>query len=218
MYRDHILVGFLGVAIACQQTSGTEPPSEGWANRAPTVVEKVVNREDAQLLKVRQGDLNTWIQIPKVGAKMGDYILLGQGQARENVLIPELGIHVPQMVDISHAKVTNFETAKRVIMAAAPADAVSVVEIYTQLDTRKDTEVVVYGTVVKVSSAVGWNWVHLRDGTGDHTAGTHDLTIQTQFEVAEGQRVAFKGYLRKNVDLGFGYHYRALIEKANPMN
>lgn len=40
----------------------------------------------------------------------------------------------------------------------------------------------------------------------------HDLTVKTSQRVAVGQRVAFRGVLRKDVDLGFGYHYLALVE------
>ena len=72
----------------------------------------------------------------------------------------------------------------------------------------------VHGTVVKATSAVGWNWVHLQDGTGNAAAGSHDLTIQTQEQVVRGQQVAFQGTLREDVSLGFGYHYEALLENA----
>ncbi|MEM6733282.1 MAG: hypothetical protein AAF658_17110, partial [Myxococcota bacterium] len=146
------------------------------------------------------------------GAKLGDYLLLGRGTARSNVEIPELNTRVPQMVDIKHVKVVSLEEAKRAISAAAPKDAVPIGTVYAELDERKDKETVVYGTVVKAASAIGWQWVHLRDGTGDSSSGTHDLTVKTQVQVAEGQRVAFRGILRKDVDLGFGYRYDALIE------
>ena len=60
----------------CHRSSGTEPPPEGWANNAPTVVERVVDRSETQLLSVRQGALVAWIEVPKVGAQVGDYVLL----------------------------------------------------------------------------------------------------------------------------------------------
>ena len=202
----------LGLA-GCRKSLGTEPPPDGWANAAPTQVEQVVNREASQLLEVRQGQLTAWVEVPQVGAKVGDYILLGAGKARENVSIPELEARA-QVVDIKHARVVSFETAQRAVVSAAPKDAVAVGTVYDELDQRKDKEIVVYGTVVKAASAVGWNWVHLRDGTGDPSLGTHDLTVQTRWEVAEGQRAAFKGVLRKDVELGFGYRYDALVEEA----
>ena len=202
------------VSLGCRGSSGTEPPPDGWANSAPTVVDQVVNREATQLLEVRQGKLTTWVEVPRVGAKVGDYILLGRGTAREDVAIPEVGRRAPQIVDIEHARVVSFETAKRAVLAAAPENAVAVGSVYAELDQRRGQEIVVYGTVVKAAGAVGWYWVHLRDGTGDPAAGTHDLTVQTRWEVAEGQRAAFRGVLRKDVDLGFGYHYDALVEEA----
>jgi hypothetical protein len=213
--RRFVLCGCLALGlVGCREGSGTAPPPGGWANSAPTVVDRVVNREGAQLLEVRQGRLTTWVEVPRVGAEVGDYILLGQGTARSDVEIPEIGERVPQVVDIEHARVTDRETARRAVVSRAPEGAVSIGRIYAELDARADEEIVVYGAAAKVSGAIGWYWVHLQDGTGDPSAGTHDLTVQTKQAVAEGQRVAFRGTLREDVDLGFGYHYDALVEDA----
>ncbi|MEL6184316.1 MAG: hypothetical protein AAFU79_06810 [Myxococcota bacterium] len=208
----------LGGAAGCRKSSGTEPPPGGWANVAPTVVERAVDREMTQLLEVRQGSLRAWIEVPNVRAKPGDYVLLGQGKARRDVEVPELGQRLSQVVDIAHVQVVDVETARRTVVSQAPKDAVEVGTVYAELSSRADKRIVVYGTVVKVSSAVGWNWVHLRDGTGDVEAGTHDLTVQTKHLVTKGQRAAFSGVLRADVDLGFGYHYDALVEAAKPVD
>ena len=204
------LVGLLG----CGRSSGTEPPADGWANTGPTVVEQVIDRGVTQLLAVRQGPWKTWVEVPNVGAEVGDYVLLGKGSARRDVEIPEVGQRASEVVDIANVHVVDEETARRTVAANAPKDAVAVQTIYAELDERADKEIVVYGTVVKATSAVGSLWVHVQDGTGDQAAGTHDLTIQTQQSVARGQRVAFRGVLRKDVDLGFGYRYDALVEAA----
>ncbi len=205
-----VLFGLAG----CRDSSGTKPPPGGWANSSPTLVREVVNREDAQLLRVEQGHLRAWVQVPAVGAKVGDYILLSQGTARTDVEIPEIGQRAAQVVDIEHARVVDLETAKRAVASRAPKGAVTVGTVYAELDERAGEEIVVYGTVVKASSAIGWSWVHLRDGTGDPSAGTHDLTVKTQQPVMKGQRAAYRGVLKKNVDVGFGYHYDALVEEA----
>ena len=210
------LVGMLALSslIGCNRPDGTEPPPDGWANNAPTVVESGVDREDTQLLSVRQGALQTWVQVPDVGAEVGDYVLLGRGTARHDVEIPELGQQAREVVDIAHAQIVDEQTAHLVVSTRSPQDAVSIGTIYAELDQRADKTVVVYGTVVKATSAVGSVWVHLQDGTGDAASGTHDLTIQAQQAVSRGQRVAFRGVLRKDVALGFGYHYDALVEDA----
>ena len=207
-----LLAGLLAMAGCSSDERGTEPPPDGWANNAPTRVDAVVNRKTVQLLAVSQGEARTWVQVPAVGATVGDYVLLGQGAVRHDVSVPETGEQVRELVEISHVRVVDLETAMQAIRAVSPADAVPIETVYAELEERADAEVVVVGTVRKAPHAVGWYWVHLQDGTGDATAGTHDLTVKTQQAVTVGQRVAFRGVLRSEVDLGFGYHYAALVE------
>lgn len=203
--------------VACSRTAGTEPPPGGWANAAPTVVEQAVDRGDVQLLAVRQGALQAWVQVPAVGAKVGDYVLLGQGTARTDVDIPEVGQRAPTVVDIEHVQVVDEATARQTLAAAAPDGAVPVQTVYAELEQRAGQPIVVYGTVVKATSAVGSVWVHIQDGTGDAAAATNDLAVQTHQTVTRGQRIGFRGVLRKDVDLGFGYHFDALVENAEPL-
>lgn len=201
----------------CAPTQGTEPPPDGWANRDVTRVERVVDRAEVQLLEVRQGAIRTWVQVPDVGASAGDYVLLGRGLLREEVLIPETGERVRELVEIEHVAVVDAATAERTLRVSRPADAVAIAGIYDELETRADQEVVVYGTVVRAPHAIGSYWVHLQDGTGESAAGTHDLTVKTSTPVQVGQRIAFRGMLRADVDLGFGYHYPALVEDGVPV-
>ena len=200
------------VLTACSKAP--EPPPEGWANTSPTVVEQVVDRGDQQLLRVAQGELKAWVLVPDAGAEVGDYVLLGQGTPRYEVHVPELDQTVDVVVDIAHVAVADEEIARAAVSAATPKDAVAIGTVYAELDQRAGSEAVVHGTVVKATTAGGWTWVHLQDGSGDAEKGTHDLTIQTKESVVRGQRVAFRGTLRQDVDLGFGYHYEALVEEG----
>lgn len=196
--------------VACS-TRGTAPPPAGWANTAPTVVTEAVDRGERQLLQVSQGDLSTWVSVPDVDAAPGDHVLLGQGTPRADVSIPERGETVPLVVDIAHVQVVDAETARRVISARAPAEAVPIGTLYAELGERAGQEVLVHGVVVKSTDAVGWVWVHVQDGSGSADDGTHDLTVRTTEMLAKGQRVAFRGTLAQDVDLGFGYHYDAML-------
>jgi hypothetical protein len=205
------MLGVLAV-LGCGDASSTDAPPGGWANAAPTTVEAVVDRGAHQLLEVRQGSLTTWVQVPAVGARVGDHVLLGQGTARANVPIPERATRASEVVDIAHVRVVDAETARRVTTRSAPAGALPIAEAYASLDRRAGSEVLVFGRVVKAAHAVGSYWVHLQDGTGDAAAGTHDLTVRTQEAAVVGQWVAMRGTLRRDVDLGFGYHYAALVE------
>ncbi len=205
-----LLVGV--VNAGCDFYASSKAPPGGWANAAPTVVETVVDRGEHQLLAVRQGGLSTWVQVPNVGARVGDHILLGHGTLRENVPIPERETRAPHVVVIEHVRVVDAETARGVTTRSAPAGALPIATVYADLGRRAGAEVIVFGRVAKAAKAVGSTWVHLRDGSGDASAGTHDLTIRTSEPVVEGQWVAFRGTLRRDVDLGFGYHYAALVE------
>ncbi len=211
MLRKPLLALFLAAA-ACGGGQGTAPPPDGWANVEPTRVEQAFERGDTQLLEVSQGELRAWISVPAVGANPGDYVLLGRGEARRNVDVPELGGPVAAVVDIPHVRVVDEADARSVSQAAVPDGVVEIGRIYDELDARDGDEVVVYGTVVKAPEAIGWRWVHLQDGSGSASFGTNDLTVKTKDAVVVGQRVAFRGVLRQDVDLGFGYRYRALVE------
>lgn len=207
-------MSILLLALGCS-SSGIEPPPGGWANAAPTVVERALDHGQHQVLQVRQGELRTWIQVPDVDAVPGDYILLGQGTARRDVALPGVDERADVVVDIPHARVVDAATAERTVSSAVPVGAVPIGTVYAELDARADKEIVVYGTVVKATSAIGSVWVHLQDGTG--TSGTDDLTLKTDAMVAVGARIGFRGILRKDVDLGFGYTYEALVEDARPL-
>lgn len=214
MTARHVLSLLLAGLVGCGSTQGTAPPPEGWANMAPTVVDQVVHHGEVDLLAVSQGDIHTWVRVPAVGAEPGDYVLLGQGTLERDVPIPGTDQRAPELVDIAHVQVVDLATAERVIRAATPADAVAIGAIYEELPARVDEQVVITGTVIKATNAVGWNWVHVQDGTGSAANETNDLTVKTAESVTVGQRVAFRGTLRQDVDLGFGYHYDALIEEG----
>lgn len=205
----------LALLAGCQSADlATEPPPEGWGNNAPTLVTRVVDRPESQLLRVEQGELRTWVEVPPIGAKIDDYVLLGRGAPRYDVEIPEIGETAAVVVDIRHARAVDFETAQQVVGASIPAEAISVGEAYAALDTLADQEVVVHGIVTRVAGAIGWYWVHMRDASGDPALAELDLTIQTRDNVTEGQRAAYRGVLRKDVELGFGYFYDALVREA----
>ncbi|MEM9176311.1 MAG: hypothetical protein AAGC67_13875 [Myxococcota bacterium] len=211
--RWQVLVLALLLA-GCRTSLGTAPPPGGWANHAPTVVERVVDRGANQLLEVRQGQYVTWVRVPQVGARVGDYVLLGQGTAERNVEVAEIGERVPELVTIEHARAVDLATAQAASVGRIPEDAVGVAEAFAGLDALADREVVVHGIVTRVAGAIGWYWVHLRDASGDPALADLDLTVQTKDNPLEGQRVLYRGTLRKEVDLGFGYFYDALLEEA----
>jgi hypothetical protein len=68
---------------------------------------------------------------------------------------------------------------------------------------------------VKVSSGIlGMNWIHLQDGSGVASAGTHDILVTTADSIAVGEVVNASGVVRTDVNVGQGYAYAVLVEDA----
>jgi hypothetical protein len=89
----------------------------------------------------------------------------------------------------------------------------TVAEVFAQKDKLKDVQVSIRGKVVKYNQQIlGKNWIHLKDGTG--AAGSDDLTITTDAQVAVGDVVVVSGKVHLDKDFGAGYAYNVIVEDA----
>lgn len=97
-----------------------------------------------------------------------------------------------------------------------PADGgVTVADVWAETSDLAGTEVTVRGRVVKFNGGIlGTNWIHLQDGTGSATDGTHDLTVTTNGTASVGDVVTATGVLATDKDFGAGYIYAVLLENA----
>ena len=103
----------------------------------------------------------------------------------------------------------------KVSKAAGPIGR-SVAEIYGQKSELQGKRVRVRGVVVKsMSGILGQSFVHLRDGSGDAAAGSHDLTVTTQAEPKVGDTILLEGTVATDKDFGSGYTYPVLLEGAS---
>jgi len=95
-----------------------------------------------------------------------------------------------------------------------PAEGgLTVREVFDQRQELAGKSVTVRGKVVKAMQGVmGTNWYHIEDGTGD--SGTNDLAVTSDDIAKVGDTVLVVGTLASDKDLGMGYHYDAIVEKA----
>jgi hypothetical protein len=101
------------------------------------------------------------------------------------------------------------------IEKATGADAQTVADAWTKKASLKGKSVTIRGKVVKYNAGVmGKNWLHIQDGTGEASKGTHDITVTTQDPAAKGDVVTIKGTLHLDKDFGSGYTYAVIIEEA----
>ncbi len=75
--------------------------------------------------------------------------------------------------------------------------------------------IAVRGKVVKFNGGIlGVNWIHVQDGTGKETDRTNDITVTSDAGAKIGETITATGVVGINKDLGSGYNYPVIIEKA----
>lgn len=87
--------------------------------------------------------------------------------------------------------------------------------LYAERAKLAGQKVRVRGVVVKsMAGILGQTFVHIRDGSGDRTLGTHDLTVTTQADPRVGDTVLFEGTVAVDKSFGSGFTYPALLDGA----
>ena len=110
----------------------------------------------------------------------------------------------------------DANTAPIQVVRAEGATGRTVAELYDERGALSGKTVALRGQVVKYSAGImGRNWIHLRDGTGDATAGTHDITVTSSGTTAVGDVVLVQGTVAVDKDFGAGYLYAVIVEDAS---
>lgn len=100
------------------------------------------------------------------------------------------------------------------VQPAGPA--ITVEAVWKTRTAISGKTVTVHGKVVKFNGGIlGVNWVHLQDGTGTAKDGSNDITVTTDAVVQPGDEVTVTGSVTLNKDLGSGYLYPVIIERAS---
>ena len=95
-------------------------------------------------------------------------------------------------------------------------DAYTIAELFLQKSTLKGKSITLRAKVVKATLGVmGTNWFHVRDGSGADKDQNNDLTITSDKTAAIGDTIIVKGKLGMDKDIGAGYFFPVIIEKAN---
>jgi len=88
--------------------------------------------------------------------------------------------------------------------------------VYGNKDALADQQISLRGKVVKYNEGIlGWNFIHIQDGSGDAADGSNDLTVTSKATTAVGETVVLTGTIILNKDFGAGYSFPVLMEDAN---
>ena len=92
----------------------------------------------------------------------------------------------------------------------------TVAEVFADKGALVNKQVTFRGKVVKANpNVMGMDWLHVQDGSGGE--GTNDLTVTTNSTPAAkvGDTVLVTGTVVTDKDIGMGYQYPVVIEKAD---
>ena len=88
--------------------------------------------------------------------------------------------------------------------------------VYANKDELAGKPITLRGKVVKYNAGIlGWNFVHIQDGSGDAASGNNDLIVTTKASTSVGETVVLTGNLVLDKDFGAGYSYPVLLEDAS---
>lgn len=68
--------------------------------------------------------------------------------------------------------------------------------------------------VKRTEGVLGHDYLHVRDGSGDETQHTNDLSVTTDMPTSLGATVLIEGTLALDVDIGSGYKFPTLVQDA----
>lgn len=87
--------------------------------------------------------------------------------------------------------------------------------VYENRDSMAGQQVSLRGKVVKYNpNILGWNFLHVQDGSGSPADGSNDMIVTTKAQTAVGETVVLMGTVVLDKDFGAGYSYPILIEDA----
>jgi hypothetical protein len=208
--------------------------TKGSRQIAPSLSGKVLETMDSggyTYVKIDTEGKNVWVAVPKMKVEVGQDVSFTPGMEMSNFTSKTLNRTFESII-FSTGVVGGHATPAQQSSANKPAgpkadevikvdkasgpNAYTVAELYekrAELDTKSVT---VRGKVVKVSTAImGKNWVHIQDGSGDQSKGTHDILVTSQDLPSVGDIVTAKGTLYKDKDFGSGYKYSVMLEETN---
>lgn len=226
-----------------QEENKPQPAADAAAPAAPepesanTLSGEVVETMDAgpyTYVRIATDDGDVWAAANRFEVAVGDQVTVPTDMPMENFhsdtldrdfdliffagRIAREGETVPPAMPAGHPPVSGAAaahgSAPPAMVEPAPG-GVTVAEIWAGKNRLAEQTITLRGKVVKFNGGIlGTNWIHIQDGSGNPTAGTHDITVTTPATVSVGDVVTVTGTLVLDQDFGAGYSYPVLIQNA----
>ncbi len=88
--------------------------------------------------------------------------------------------------------------------------------VHANKSTLAGQQISLRGEVVKYNANIlGWNFIHIQDGSGDVADGSNDLTVTSKAATVVGETLVVTGTIILNKDFGYGYTFPVMMEGAS---
>lgn len=230
------LITFLLIAMgfmSCNKDKSNDKPLPEGMHQA--LVNETMNSGGYTYLRVNESGKELWLAAPIIKIQKGDKVYYSGVTEMKNFHSKTLEktfetiIFVDQitknpwksesksddMAEMEANPHKNTMTKKKQDISIEPLkNGYTIDKIYADKESLKGKTIQIKGQVVKFNpSILNTNWVHIQDGSGNDN--TCDLVITTQEFFNVGDVVVFEGTVVTDKDLGSGYKFPLMLEKAH---
>jgi len=202
---------------ATASASATADAPAGHPATARTVTATVLetmNASNYTYVRVQTGTGELWAAASQFTVAVGDKVVVSLDQPMENFHSQSLNRDFPLIYFVSQiARASDAAAPQQKIEPARGGTTIG--ELWKNSAALAGKTVTVRGKVVKFNGGIlGVNWIHLQDGTGTAADGSNDITVTSDMDAQVGDIVSATGVVGLNKDLGSGYKYPVIVEKA----
>jgi len=178
---------------------------------------------------VETGDYSIWAAGPKTVVAAGDIVQIPRGMPMQQFQSKTLNrtfdvVYFVPAIDNLTAPNAALPAAAQTRQESLPVSDVSVAElepgkniawVYANRETLASESINLRGKVVKYNSNIlGWNFIHIQDGSGNPADGNNDLAVTSKATTAVGETVVIAGTVTLDKDFSAGYVFPVLVEDA----
>lgn len=228
-----IKFGIIVLLSACQNKDPKARTTTQSAIHEVKIVEVVQTSQYTYLL-VEEGDIKSWLAVPRMQAEAGKTYYYQGGMLMKNFVSKELGRTFENIIFLESIHTDREEVGKVKTMPESHTEkstsgkagldkldinvevakgGITIADLFSNMDSYDGKIVKIKGQVTKFSDSImKRNWIHLQDGT-DHN-GAYDMTITSDIFVKVGDIVTIEGKIALNKDFGYGYFYEVIMEEG----
>jgi hypothetical protein len=210
--------------IACEKETKKNKKESSFAHEV--VAKEIIQVSGYTYVRSEENGKEVWLAAPSFDGKVGQTYFFNEGLEMVQFKSKELNKTFESILFLQNIhnnpngkdKTIPVEKVKPLpkkenIKIEKVEGVTTVEELFGNLSSFKGKKIRVKGKVTKFNAMImNKNWIHLEDGT--KYGSDYDLIITSKQTFEVGDVVTLEGVVATNIDLGYGYKYKVLIEEA----